>query len=1204
MKLGKLSFLLTLVVVALLSCQLAWSQSESGTLAGTVTDSTGAVIPGATVTAKNAGTSAERTVKSGPDGVYVVPGLAPGIYDVTVTSGNFAAFKSRAEVTVGGKVTVDAQLSVALQTTTVEVVGEGGAAVNTQTQELSQIVNTQQMAQLPSLTRNAYDFVSISGNVSSGDASSTDATENAQSISSQGVGYSLNRQREAGTEILLDGVENSGVFSAAVGEAVPIDAVQEYSIITNNFSPEFGRASGGVVNVSSKSGTNDWHGSGWEYNRLSAYTSNTYENNVNDLPRGEYTRNQFGFSVGGPIVKDKLFVFESTEWTRVRSAASVTQEVFDPSFTALLPTNAASYFSKFATGALPSSGTVTAGELVSTGVFGTTGGVNNPFPLINGTTPVADSQPVFDIVNFNAPFNAGGQVPQNTYRLLGRVDYNLSDKTTMFVRVARESEVDFSGSTSYSAYPEYDTGSTELNQSYLYTLEHTFSPNVLNSFKASFARFDSATSFDTALTSTPNLYINSGGPADPFNGNAIQMPGLQNSAPGDGGLPYGGPQNTVQIEDDLSWTKGRHSLKFGGTFTYIQLNIVYGAYTQAVEQLSGSGTLGTGLSALVNSVDNPLGSPLLSFTGRVNAEGTLPCVANAPYWNTGDPADLNVTPACEVQPPLASADAGRSYRYNDWAVYAMDSFRVTHRLTVNYGLRFEHYGVQHNNHPELDSNFYFGPGSGLYEQVASGGVQLAPQSPIGQFWAPDWGTPAPRVGFAYDLTGDGKTSLRGGFGISYERNFGNVTYNASFNPPASAVVSATCPPLSATCTAVIGNNSLGPLGEPGPPSPLPPSELRMPDPRIKTAQTQFWSLDVQRQLIPNTIIDVSYSGAHGVHLYDIENINLVGAANFYLGENPSSDECAGEGTPNDPETGLPICLTRPNNQYSNINMRGSLGSSKYDALNVKFQTQDIRHTGLTLVANYTWAHSLDDLSSTFGSDVQGGSGYIGSLGYTNVLDPKLDWGSSDYDIRNRVVVSPIWALPWYKSGSSWQREVLGGWTFSGIFTARTGIPFSIYDYTNDFNFYTVPRLTPATPITQYHTGAPVPSGTPGVFNVLTLPLPASFAPLDPALGISDFGPFPANMTRRNAFRGPGAWNTDFAISKNFRITERVGLDFRAELFDLFNHANLYVFAGDLDYDGPGPALQVSAFKGGLGNLALGGNNDERRFAQFSLRLSF
>ncbi len=1188
--------ILALVAAVMFSVQPAWSQTEAGTMSGTVTDPTGAVIPGANVTAKSVATGAERSTKSNSTGQYQIPGLQPGLYDVTVTTSNFSAFKIRAEVTVGGKVTVDAQLSVGGQTTVVEVVGEGGTSVNTTTQELSQTVNSQELADLPSLTRNPYDFVAISGNVSSGDATTSNAMASSQSISGQGVGYSLNGQREAGTEILLDGVENIAVFGATVGEQVPIDSVQEYSIITNNFSPEYGRASGGVVNVSSKSGTNEIHGSAWEYNRLSAYTSNTYENNVNDIPRGNYTRNQFGFAAGGPIIKDKLFIFESTEWTRVRSEASVTAEVFDPSFTALLPTNAASYFTAFAGATAAPSSTVTAGDLAANGL------VINP---INGVTPVSPTQPIFDVINFKAPFDAGGDVPQNTYRLLGRIDYNVSDKTTLFLRVGREDEDEFNGSTSYSAYPEYNVGSLNVNQSYLVTMNHTFSANVLNSAKFSFTRFNDADSFDTALTNTPNLFINSGSPADPATGNVIDLPGLENVAPGLGGLPFGGPQNTVQAEDDLSWTKGKHSLKFGGQFTYIQLNVAYGAYVQAVEQLGGTGTLQAGMDALVNTFGNPNGSSLINFAGRVNPQGALPCVATPGYWNTGSPTDLITTPGCEVTPPLTSADASRSYRYKDWAVYAQDSFRATRRLTLNYGLRWEHFGVQHNNHQDLDSNFYFGPGAGLYEQVASGGVSLTQQSSVGQFWAPDWGTPAPRVGFAYDIFGDGKTSLRGGYGISYERNFGNVTYNASFNPPASAVVSATCPPASVTCTVVITNNSLGPLGEPGPASPLPPSELRMPDPRIKTASTQFWSLGVQRELARNTVFEVSYSGTHGVHLYDIENINLLGAGNFYLGDNPSSGECAGEGTPNDPDTDEPICLVRPNNQYSNINMRGSLGSSSYNALNLKFQTQNIHNTGLSLVANYTWSHSLDDISSTFSEDLQGGSGYIGSLGYTNVLDPKLDWGSSDYDIRNRVVVSPIWETPWFKSGRGLERQALGGWIFSSIITARTGIPFSVYDYTNDFNFYTVPRLTPATPITQFHTGAPVPSGTPGVFNVLTVPLPASFAPLDPALGISDFGPYPANMTRRNQFRGPGAWNSDLAIAKSFKLTERFDLQFRAELFDMFNHANLYVFGGNLDYDGPQSApLQVTAYKGGLGSLALGGNHDERRFGQFSLQLRF
>jgi hypothetical protein len=324
----------------------------------------------------------------------------------------------------------------------------------------------------------------------------------------------------------------------------------------------------------------------------------------------------------------------------------------------------------------------------------------------------------------------------------------------------------------------------------------------------------------------------------------------------------------------------------------------------------------------------------------------------------------------------------------------------------------------------------------------------------------------------------------------------------------------------------------------------------------------------------------------------MENVNLLGAGQFYLGDPLSFPGCPAP------------CYTRPNSQFSDTNMRGSSGNSSYNALNVKFQTQNLHHTGLSMVANYTWSHSLDDLSSTYSDSLQGATGAIGSLGYTDELNPKLDWGSSDYDIRNRFVVSPIWETPWFKSGKGPLNQALGGWSLSGIFTARSGTPFSVFDYSHSLNFYTVPRLTPSTPITSYHTGSPQILG-PNLFNVLTLPVPASSAPLDPTLGISDFGPFPADMTHRNAFGGPGAWNIDLALGKKFKVTERVGLEFRAEGFDVFNHHNLYVNTGTLDYFGaPYTPLDVEALKGGLGSAAIGGNHDERRFGQFSLRVSF
>jgi len=1192
------------VVVLLLCIGVASAQVETGQISGTVTDPSGAVIPNANVSVKNVDTNAIRSTISTSVGLYRVPGLEPGHYEVTVNSGSFTPYVATVEVTVGSSITLDAKLSVKSRLTEVRVVAEGGNQVNTQTQELSQVVDSQQLLQLPSLTRNPYDFVALSGNVSSGD-NTTNSMNSGQNLTSRGVGYAINGQRQSGTEILLDGVENVSIFGLAVGEDIPVDSVQEYSIITNNFAAEYGRASGGVVNLATKPGTNGFHGTAWEFNRLSDYTANTYANSASNAfagttvaPKGGYTRNQFGYFVGGPIIKSKLFISQSTEWTRVRSNSSQTQEVFDPAFIAMMPANAQAYFTSYGQGATKPTGKVTtAGEIVSSG---------STVGPVNGVTPVDPSTPVWDTVNFTAPFDAGGGFPQNTYSLVGRVDFTKGEKTDMFFRGGRESIDEFPGSTFYSAYPQYDVGTTFLNQIYLYSLVHTFTPSLVVSGKASYTRFNENTAFDTKQTYVPNLMFLT--PSDPVTGVFIAMPGLENSnVPGAGGVPVGGPQNTIQLEPDISWLKGRHSMRFGGTWTYIQLNYAYGAYVQAVEQL-GAGTQAS-LNNLLNTAGGAGGSQLISFQARLDPQGKLPCHVNPGFWQSNSTAtDAIGTADCTITPPLGTPSFARSYRYNDWAIYAQDSFKVTSKLMVNYGVRYEHYGVQHNNQANLDSNFYFGSGSGLYQRVRSGGVYIANQSPVGQFWAPRWGTVAPRVGFALSLGGGGLTSLRGGFGISYERNFGNVTYNASFNPPASQVLNSVCPPQPSTpsglplpaCSSsvVVTNNGLGPLGAPGAPSFLPPAELRMPDPNINVASTQFWSLALQRQLAPGTVVELSYSGAHGLHLYDLENVNLIGAGQVYLND-PLSFA-------NSPDCTTP-CLNRPNNQYSNINMRGSLGSSAYHGLNVRVQSMNIRRTGVNVIGNYTYAHSLDDISSTFSDSLQGGSGFIGSLGYTNVLNPMLDWGSSDFDIRQRLTLSPVWTTPWFKGQRNLRGQALGGWTLSGIYTVRGGIPFSVYDYNNDYNFYTVPRLTPATPITNFKVASsPKPvAGTPNLYDALTVPVPSSFDPLNSTLGISDFGPYPANMTRRNAFRGPGAWNFDMAVDKVFPLRERMNLEFRAEGFDILNHHNFYVNTTNLAYFSPTTTpMVVNELKGGLGTLATGGNHDERRFGQFALKFNF
>ena len=1213
-----LTVLVPVVLVLLSVCGVvASAQVETGQIAGTVVDLTGAAVPNAAVAIQNLSTNTVRNTVTSESGAYLVPGLEPAIYQVTVSSNSFKSFVAKVEVTVGGHVTLDARLSVSATTTEVQVVGEGGSQVNTENQEMSQVVDTQQLATLPSLTRNPYDFVALAGNVSGGDNSTNsgdtavDQLGSGQNQENRGVGYSINGQRESGTEILLDGVENVSIYSQAIGEDVPVDSVQEFSVITSNYSAEYGRASGGVINVTTKAGTNSYHGSAWEFNRLSAYTANTYGDDAANSaflaggetgplpdPKGEYTRNQFGYAVGGPIKSNKLFIFESTEWTRVRSAATESQEIFDPAFIALMPSNIQAYYKTYGQTTLPSSGVAsTVGQVAAKGVN---------FGPVNGTTPIPASTPMFDTINFSAPFDAGGGIPQNTYDLVGRVDYDATDKTPMFFRGAREASIQILGSNTYSAYPQYDTGTTFLNQSYLYSVSHIFTPNLFLSVKASYTRFNENNSYDPSLVETPSLMFVS--PTDPNTGALIQMPGLENlSEPGFGGLPAGGPQNTIQLEPDLSWTKGKHSMRFGFLETYIQLNYAYGAYLQAVEQLGTA--FQSSLSDMMNTAGNPNGATLTTFATRVDPQSKLPCPADTSTTD-GNFGNVIDNPSCEIQTPLTEASFARSYRYKDWSGYAEDSYRLIPRLTLNAGLRYEHYGVQHNNHPGLDSNFYFGSGSSLEAQVRSGQVEIADKSAAGGFWKSRWGTFAPRVGFAYDIFGNGRDSVRGGYGISYERNFGNITYNASFNPPASAVISDNCSAEDASCIATVTNDDLGPLGQSIGAQYLPPVELRHLDQNIQVAQTQFWSVAVEHQIARGALVEVAYVGAKGDHLYDVANVNQVGAGQVYLGDPvvQSNANCSNSGITN-LDTGVAECLTRPNAQYTNVNMRGSAASSLYSGLNLRVQMQNLHNTGLSLAGNYTWSHALDELSSTFGDSLQGGSGYIGSLGYTSLADPHLDWGSADYDIRQRLTIAPIWQTPWFKQGSEIERQALGGWALSGIYTARGGIPFSVFDDSESETGFTLPRLEPATSFYSEAVSKKPKVLGPNSFDGLNIPLPKNFVPLSSTLGISDFGPFPSDMMHRNSLRGPGAWNFDASLHKTFPLTERVGIEFSADGIDVLNHHNFYANTTTLEYDVTTPTppitpLYVQELRGGLGTLATGGNHDERRFGQFALKVEF
>ena len=1223
-----LSLLVAAGFVMNLTAPVAHAQADLGSVIGIVTDATGAVVPDAQIKVTNPETGAIRNAVSNSRGEYAVTQLLPASYSLTVTAPGFASAKQKVSVTVGSQNTVNVRLAVAGGTTQVIVAADDFAGVQLEKPEVSSVIETSQILSLPTLDRNPYNLVQFSGNLSSDPTAS----------SVRGVGYNISGSRSTSVDILLDGAENTDMYALGVGQSVPMDATSEIRIVTSNSVAEYGRGQG-AVNVSTKSGTNGFHGSAYEFNRISTLASDGYNNNYvhylnpNAPAKPRYTHNQFGYSVGGPIKKNKIFFFSSTEWTRVRSQQNVTTTVPTAALIGMSASNMQSYFSTYGKLAHPINGTTYTGASDAvTNIFGddvlsiadTAANIasDDPAPPADCTDARIANTAICTTALFGESVyqyagDSGGGAPVNQWITFNRADFTFSQTTSMFVRYIQEGSINPAGYINNSPYTGYDTGQTQYNHGIEISISKAFTSNLASATKILGTRFNNGQPLSTAPVS-PTLYVNSGNPVT-LGGGYVNFPGYSQTSPGNA-LPFGGPQNFIQVGEDLAWSKGKHQFTFGGDVLNIKDNRTFGAYEEAVDALVNS-TSGTS-NGLINFLSGNLG--LLQVA--VDPQSKYPCYRSA----TGG---YIKNTACTINLPVSSPNFSRANNYLDGAAYASDSWKVSPKFTVNLGVRWEIYGPQHSQKAGYDANFF--PDytqTNPWDQIRNGQILTRDKAPDGRMWNLNKKQFAPKVGFAWDPTGDGKTSIRGGYSISYERNFGNVTFNVIQNPPNYAVLSFTTAD-NAGEPIPISTNNFAQYGTGTGTKYLPNVTLRAVDPKIKPSYSNNWSLSVERQVASGTTASVSYVGTRGVHNYSIANVNRSFDGSAYEGDPIVKTTDVTDPSYLTPANLISTTGNHTNYQYGSINWRGADGDSYYHSFTAELRSANLAHTGLNVRADYTWAHSIDNSSSAFsegGNEAGGGT----VLGYTDPWNKRLDRGSSDFDQRQRAVATIVWQIPFAKTTTGLAKMLLDNWTLSDTFDAQTGAPFTMYDCSyaitvcprtsfvtdpprkktrgmkdlsakygaNTYSYMTLPKFyAPSTEKKDYPLGV-LTSNYNEQINPVAL---AYYNAADdqyeatPAVTYLGYGGsdvpicsgihgagchLVTGMDNRNMFHGPGSWHDNLGIVKDFKLHDRYAVQIKGEFINVFNHANtLLNLAGTNDVSS---YTDVLAYKTGNRNTEL------------------
>jgi len=1007
----RLEELIAELIALLLLCALcphSSAQVAGGTISGTVTDPSGAVVPKARVEVLDRNTGIARTLVTNDRGFYSAPNLEPGPYNLTFSAAGFETSKATATVTVGAQLQINMSMTIGA-TTQIDVKGDA-PQIELASSTTSATVGGQTVRQLPLNGRDWTSLATLEPNVHSMDTQvAATAGNNARANRGWGTQLTIGGNRPQQNVYRLDGViindYSGGGPGDMLGLALGVDAVQEFSVITGNASADYGRTSGGVINAVTRAGTNDFHGSLYEFIRNSALDARNFFDGASVPP---FKRNQFGAAIGGPVIKNHTFFF--FDYEGLRQSLSATNIDTVPSINAR--------------NGILTTGKVTVSPLVI------------PFLAIY---PLPDPGQTGDIQK--ATLISKQVTDEGLYTT--RIDQTFSEKDaihgTFLSDDAAQSQPDAYNFT--LIHENVNRKDAALEES------HIFTPSVANFARLGFARTVSLApagtsainplSSSTALGFVPGQTIGE-----------IQITGI---TPFAGGVnaegTYQNHYNSYQAYDDLFWTHGAHSLKIGGSFERIQANAI--------------GTTTVGFFTF-GSLKNFLQDVPASFTSAI------PGTAVPIYMRQSVPG-----------------------------AYIQDDWHVRPNLTLNLGLRYEMATVPTEAYGHLS----------VLQTIAATQPHLG--SPY--FNNPTYHDYSPRVGFAWDPFKTGTTAIRGGFGIydtlplTYEFsllavNVEPYSLNASLtNPPKGSF-----PTLAyqlATAAQTLRNAYI--------------------EQNPKRSYVEQWSFNIQQQIPWSSVLQVGYSGAHGVHQpFRTNDANIV--------------------LPTDPLNTADLLWPTPAGSGARINpTAGTIdslvwdGSNTYNALMARFSREK---RGVRIGASYTWSKSLDISSSS-----------IAGTNFSNTMSPApfLFWptllrGPSDFNVGQNFVTNVLWELPGTHQGFA--RKIIGGWQLSGILSARTGLPFTPIIGGDPLglgnaNPFSLPdRLTgPGC------TGNAV-TGNPNGYIKLSC-----FAFPTPSTRLGDSG--------RNILTGPGSVNLDTSLIKEFGITERLRAQFRADAFNVLNHTN-------------------------------------------------